>query len=418
MFSHLQLSDRRERWLVGLADLLLVVPAGLARLWPRRSPVGTPPAILIFRLERIGDLLMTLDAIRAVRARAPEARIDLVVGSWNLPIARAIPDVDRVESLDMPWLARETPAAKARQILRQIGIWRSRRYALAINFEGDIRSHLLMWLGGAERRVGFTMAGGGPLLTDRVPYNPTEHVAANALRLVDAACGPAAGVPADSKGSHVRLDLPADARARASELLASQAPANAPSTPAGSQAWHHRPLVGLHASGGREIKQWAPDRFAAVAAGLSVSHGATIVLTGAAADRALVDRVRHALPATVRTIDLAGRADLLTLAAVLERLDLLVTGDTGPMHLAAAVGTPIVAIFGPSDPARWGPLGSRARIVRAELACCPCNRIRRPPERCVGRLPDCLAAVRAEDVLAAARALLDETGNREVDHAW
>ena len=90
----------------------------------------------------------------------------------------------------------------------------------------------------------------------------------------------------------------------------------------------------------------------------------------------------------------------------LERLALLVTGDTGPMHLAAAVGTPVVAIFGPSDPIRYAPKTTRVRILRVDLPCSPCNRIRLPPARCVGHVPDCLEGVAAEAVYAAAMDLL------------
>ena len=100
--------------------------------------------------------------------------------------------------------------------------------------------------------------------------------------------------------------------------------------------------------------------------------------------------------------------DVVTVAAVLERLDLFVTGDTGPMHLAHAMGTPIVAVFGPSDPARYAPRGLRDRVVRVDLACSPCNRIRVPPARCVGHTPDCLAAVSVEMVLAAIDDVLRE----------
>jgi ADP-heptose:LPS heptosyltransferase len=130
------------------------------------------------------------------------------------------------------------------------------------------------------------------------------------------------------------------------------------------------------------------------------------VLTGAPGDRALVNRVKSALP-TDRAIDVSGGIDPLTLAAVLQRLDLFITGDTGPMHLAAAVGTPIVAVFGPSDPARYAPRGAYDRIVRIDLPCSPCNRIRRPPARCVGHTPDCLGLLPADAVADAALRTLD-----------
>lgn len=133
----------------------------------------------------------------------------------------------------------------------------------------------------------------------------------------------------------------------------------------------------------------------------------TIVLTGLAEDRALVDQVKEELGPDARVIDLAGAIDLVSLAALLQRLAVLVTGDTGPMHLAAAVGTPVVAVFGPSDPARYAPLSPLARIIRVDLPCSPCNRIRRPPARCVGHVPDCLAGVSTTRVHEAALELLD-----------
>ena len=85
---------------------------------------------------------------------------------------------------------------------------------------------------------------------------------------------------------------------------------------------------------------------------------------------------------------------------------MLLTGDTGPMHLAAAVGTPVLAVFGPSMPWRYQPLVAHHRIVRVDLPCSPCNRIRRPPDRCQGHAPDCLAGVHVAAVVAAGRSLL------------
>jgi ADP-heptose:LPS heptosyltransferase len=135
------------------------------------------------------------------------------------------------------------------------------------------------------------------------------------------------------------------------------------------------------------------------------------VLTGSGDDRSLVDSVTRALPAE-HVIDVAGHLDLLTLAAVLERLDLLITGDTGPMHLAVGVSTPVVAVFGPSDPARYAPRGPSDRVVRVDLPCSPCNRIRLPPARCVGHTPDCLASISADRVFTAALSVLDESERR------
>jgi ADP-heptose:LPS heptosyltransferase len=168
---------------------------------------------------------------------------------------------------------------------------------------------------------------------------------------------------------------------------------------------NRRPLIGVHASGGRESKQWHVDRFAAAARQLAREHQATIVLTGAPGDRPVVDLARRALH-DVPFVDASGALDLPTLAALLAELDLLIASDTGPMHLAAAMGTPVVALFGPSDPRRYGPQAAHARVVRVDLWCSPCGRVRLPPERCRGHVPDCMDGISVDAVVTAANELL------------
>ena len=147
---------------------------------------------------------------------------------------------------------------------------------------------------------------------------------------------------------------------------------------------------------------------------LAGETGATVLLTGAANELPLVDRARSAFPPGVPVVDVVGGESLIELAALLARCTMYVTGDTGPMHLAAAVGTPVVAVFGPSDPRRYAPLVARRRIVQIHdsLECAPCNRIRLPPERCRGIVPDCLAGLPASAVYEAARSLWDELAPR------
>ena len=386
--ADLQIYDARERRLVALADTALAAGAALGRLLPGRKAASPPARILLLRLERIGDLLMSAAAIEAVRAQAPGARIDLVVGSWNLAVAERLRGIDTVEALDAPWLARGAGASTIGGLVSRARSWRARRYDLAINFEGDIRSHALMALAGAPRRVGFDMAGGGPLLTDIVPHSPDRHTADNAAALVAAAFS-GAGAP-----STFRLDVPDEARAAARELLGSV---------------HARRYLVVHASGGRAIKQWDVDRFTDATTRIAREQGTAVVLSGAAGDAAITAQVRAGLPGDVPVVDLTGKPDLLVLAAVLEGARLVLTGDTGPMHLAAAVRAPVVAVFGPSMPWRYAPRDTAHRVVRVDLWCAPCNMIRKPPARCVGHTPDCLTGVTVDAVVEAARALAAET---------
>lgn len=384
--SGLTIADRRARAIVRMADALLT-PAG--PLLRRAPTIEHPSRILCLRLERIGDLVMTLPALAALRASFPAARIDLVVGSWNRELASALTVVDQVETLDAAWLSREAGATSLGGILHHAMGWRRTKYDVALNFEPDIRTNLAARLSGARTVAGFRSGGGGPLLDVALDYDVTRHTRDNALALVHAVTGAPPAPVADA------LRIPPENRDAARRLLSGV----------------EGVAIGIHVSGGRAIKQWPEDRFADVARRLIAECGATIVFTGAPSDRDRVQRAMRGLPAG-HAVDASGETSLLTLAALLEAVTLFVTGDTGPMHLAQAVGTPIVAIFGPSDPQRYGPDGPVDRIVRVDLPCSPCNRIRNPPARCVGHTPDCLTSVAVTQVLGAVDEIVRARGLR------
>src|SRR4051812_21618128 len=140
----LHISDRRERALVAAADQAFAAVTAIGRRVGRRQPPRAPKRILVLRLERIGDLLMTLPALADLRAFAPGAEIDLVVGSWNGDLARAIDPVTRVQCLDAAWLTRESEGQGVLSLIAAARRWRGTHYDLAINFEPDIRGNLML----------------------------------------------------------------------------------------------------------------------------------------------------------------------------------------------------------------------------------------------------------------------------------
>lgn len=150
-----------------------------------------------------------------------------------------------------------------------------------------------------------------------------------------------------------------------------------------------------------ETKHWRNERFVRVADQL-LNRGLAVVFSGGPQDVQGIERIRAAM--TGKAVSLAGRTTLKELAALYERVDVLITTDTGPMHLAAAAGTPVVALFGPTAPWRTGPFGSGHKILRAELACSPCLK-----KRC-DRDNQCMSQITVDQVVQAALAVLKSGG--------
>jgi lipopolysaccharide heptosyltransferase II len=180
-------------------------------------------------------------------------------------------------------------------------------------------------------------------------------------------------------------------------------------TPAES-AWlaeklHHlpRPLLAIHPGAGWETKRWPAEKFAEIAR----RFAGAVVVVGSASERQLAAGVVDVAGSPHKPVlNLTGETSLKQLAALLGAADVVVSNDSGPMHLAAAMGTPVVALFGPSDPRRYGPLIAEARVLRVDLPCAPCGQVRLPPERCRGHVPDCMDGISVAMVVAAADQLL------------
>ena len=391
--------DPVERLLLGALDLPGRALAGAARAFGGGRPSAPPdPAavkeVLVLRLDRIGDVVMSLPALADLRAALPHARIRLAVGRWGAEAARTAP-VDEVLVWSAPWVGRAAEGADgALWILAQARALRARGIDLALDLQGDVRSNVLLRATGARHRAGYANTGGGWLLTQVLPLDETVSWVEQNRRAVAAVVGKAAGAPPDL--------LTSDERGFGRRLVADL----------GLSA--RRPLVAVHPSGGRRVKQWEVGRWAEVAERLQREFQATILITGTEADRPLTDALGRLLPE--RPVDLSGRLSLRETIALVAEMDLFLSPDTGTMHAACAVGTPSVSVFGPSDPVRYfsggtGESGRRHVVVRRELWCSPCNLIRKPPSECdAADPPECLRGVEVDDVHREAARLLREVG--------
>jgi len=400
-----RVNDPGEWLLLAALDLPARLVAGaLRRAGLRPPPPPLDPAairdVLVLRLDRIGDVIMSLPALADLRAALPHARLRLAVGRWSAEIARTAP-VDQVLVWSAPWVGRAAEGADGlATLVRHARSLRKENLDLAIDLQGDVRSALLLRLTGARHLVGYANTGGGWLLTHVVPLDETISWVEQNRRAV-------ADVLSLARNESAPVDLlTAEERGFGRRLVADLGLAS------------RRPLVAVHASGGRTVKQWDIGRWAEVARRLQQDFQATILLTGSEVDRPLAHELARHL--AFRPVDLTGRLNLRETVALLAELDLFLSPDTGTMHAACVVGTPSVSVFGPSDPARYfsggtGETGQRHVVVRGELWCAPCNLIRRPPAECdTGAPPECLRLVAVDDVHREAARLLREVGGYAV----
>jgi ADP-heptose:LPS heptosyltransferase len=380
--------SRRARRIARLLDVAAVPVAPLLRrLAPAGAAPNPPRSILVVRLDHLGDVLMSTPALAALRAAFPAARIDVLAAPWGRAALDGNPHIDEVLLAEAPWYDPRLPELPRASFLAAGRMLHRRGYDWGFDFRGDPRVVLFQLLPGARRRFGFARLGLERLLTDAIPYDRGRSQLDLCLDLVAHAGAPAAG-----RRPVFRVQ-DAD-RARAAGLLAD----------AGFAA-EARPVV-VAPSSNRASARWTAAGFAGVVDGLA-ELGLRSVLVGRKEDAGATQEVLRL--ARSRPADLTGKTSLQELAAVLERAALLVVNDSGPAHLAAAVGCKTVAIFGPTEcPYEDGTafVGVRSQFDH--------------PRPCLN--PRCdsdhgLPALSAGEVLRAARRVLAGTATLGSTHA-
>ena len=354
--------------------------------------------IAIFRALQLGDLIQAVPALRALRAGFPRAEITLIGLPWARPfVQRFSRYLDRfVEFVGFPGIAElEVIPERTTRFLEE---QRSYGYDLAIQMHGSGRtSNRLVCSLGARMSVGYFEHHDREELTLRAPYPDDQPEVYRNLGLAKLL-----GCPATDPELEFPLDESdyAEAAALLPGLLTVRSMATArvattiheneePQTsygngdPCGRHATldrlafpgRHapsRPRIGLHTGARPPARRWPADYFASLADELARLFHAQIILTGSTDELSIVQSVQERM--TTRPINLTGKTSLGGLAALIASIDLFISNDTGPAHIANAVGTPSITIFGPADYRRWAPLNqSLHRVVRHPVACSPCG---------------------------------------------
>ncbi|HLH24157.1 MAG TPA: glycosyltransferase family 9 protein [Chloroflexota bacterium] len=350
--------------------------------------------ILAVRLDNLGDVLVTTPALHAIRQSLPDAALTLLASPVGAQVGRLDPDVDDVIVYEAPWIDpwQSLPHDSARE-QAMIARLRERAFDAAIIFTSFRQSPLpaayLCYLADVPLRLAASIDGPGSLLTTRHKHpERMMHEVERGLDLVGAV-----GLQTDSLD--LALRVPPAARADAALLLAER------------QVDPRRPVVVLHPGCSMPARTYPWELYAEVADLLVARLGATVALTGTPDERPLVDRIVARLRPDTRpsVLPLAGPLPFATFCALVAAADLTVTNNTGPMHVAAAVKTPVVALFALTNPPeQWGPWRVPHRQLYADVPCRLCYSRVCP----VGH--ECLRQVTPPMVVRAAAELLAEAG--------
>jgi len=350
------------------------------------APAAAPQRILLIKPSSLGDVIHALPVLAGLRRAYPQAHIAWLLGSTFAPLLAKHPLLDEVIPFDRRHYGRMLQSARSfADFVRFVADLRRRRFDLVVDLQGLLRSGFLTWSTGASRRVGFAHARELAWLfynercRCRDGGSDTHAVELN-LRLARAL-----KLPVDPPQFPLALSDQELAAARSHIVEAAGKPVERFVAVIPGTRW--------------ESKHWPPEYLGQLLQRMHAAGMPPAVLLGAPDDRAFAERVLAACASPV--VNLVGRTSLRELAAAIAQSELVVCHDSGPMHIAAALDKPLVAVFGPTNPVRTGPYSPRARVVSVPLSCAPCYE-----RECPLKHHNCMRQLPVEQVFAEVRETL------------
>jgi heptosyltransferase-2 len=341
--------------------------------------------ILIRATNWVGDAIMALPALRAVRKRFPDAHIAVVARPYVADIYRGQQICDQLVAYDPR--GEHAGVFGGEQLAREL---RSQKFDVALLLQNAFDAAWLAWRAGIPERIGYARDGRRLLLTKAVPVPKPGEIPAHEQFYYLELVRRAGWLDKLTHEPYIALKVEPQARRSAADRLLS----------AGAQPGRLRVAIGAGASYG-SAKCWPPERFAEVANRLVAESDAQIILFGTVAEAPVSSAITAAMHSA--PIDLTGQTAVADLPALLSQCHLFVGNDSGAMHVASSVGLPVVAIFGPTDPLGTAPVTPRCTIVQEKPYCSPCFLRRCPTDhRCMTRISPSNVATAAQSWLASA----------------
>ena len=345
-----------------------------------RTPFDRAINILIRGTNWIGDAVMTLPAVHAIRNTFPEARIAILAKPWVAEIFNLCPDVDEVIVFQSPGI--HSGIAGKLRLAKEL---KARKFDVAILLQNAIEAAIITWLAAIPVRAGYNSDGRGLLLTHSVQRTEAVrrvHQIQYYLEMVKS-------LGCRSAEADVHLH-PGNEYDNLSEKILSE-----------HGIGREGLIVGLAPGAAYgPAKRWLPERFAAVSDRLIEDISAQVILFGSNEDRKIVDLVQQ--HANHRFINLAGKTNLKEAIAAISRCSLFISNDSGLMHIAGALNIPTVAIFGSTNPVTTSPVGDRSVVIYKGASCSPCLKDTCPTDF------KCMEMISVEEVCETARGLLTQ----------
>jgi ADP-heptose:LPS heptosyltransferase len=371
-----------------------------------KLPGDGVPRVLLLRPDHLGDVLLTAPALAALRRALPHARLEALVGPWGADALAHSAELDDVRTLAFPGFTRapqSAPWAPYALLERMARVLRAREYDAAVILRPD------HWWGaalaaraGIPLRIGHAHAPGASAQTHALPLVPREHAVRTSWRLARATAallGAREPIAEECKPetAPLRWTIAREEQAAARAWLAARGLDDG------------RAYLVTHPAAGAAIKQWSAFNWARALERIAAARELAIVLAGTPAEREHIREIEAALAGRCPSLVYSSESGIGTYAALIAGARVMLGVDSGPLHLATAVGTPTVRLYGPSDPAIFGPWGPSERhsALAAHLWCAPCGRL----DYTGAELPwhPCMALVTPAAVARAALRVLDAT---------
>jgi lipopolysaccharide heptosyltransferase II len=329
-------------------------------------------------MDGIGDLAMTSAIFPSIRKRYPTAQIDLLTSNVAERVAQLLVDEGWIDSIRVLPLLRRS----LRQYVALARSFTAEKYDAGIDLRGDMRNVLLMWFAGIPIRAGLVESGFSYLLSEKLELPEGSHQALESTELVRR-------IGVTDFDPWPRLPL-RDADLNAADQWLRE-----------NNVAVDRPICAMHLSAFLPVKVWPLDRFVAVAKRLRDQLDVQFVVIGGGGETEIAADFARQVDSRVAIA--AGKTDIVTTAAILSRCSLFIGNDSGPAHLAACVGCPVIDLFGPADPRRYRPLSPDTIVMVPHTACDPrCDKV------CAREATRCMLDHTVDTVFAAAEKLIRE----------